>query len=125
MTYPGYPVGTELLGDFAAEVKAFAEWADPRLPGLGVEVITGHYTTNNTGDIAQTFTRITNVQAIVCPAFLNQTSPPLWVQLTVPITVLIPCPDPTTLWVRCYSQAHTPLANQPVQVCFYAWGTPK
>jgi hypothetical protein len=127
VTYPGYPLTTEKLGDFAAEVQAFAEWADPRLPGLGVEVVTGHYTTNNNGDFAQTFSRITNVQAIVCPAFLNQTSPPLWVQLAVPVTMILPGSPPDTLWVRVYAQAPTatPLANQPVQVCFYAWGVPK
>jgi len=125
VTYPGYPLPTEKLGDFAAEVKAFADWADPKLPGLGVQVVTGHYTTNANGDVVQVFSRITNVQAIVCPVFLNQTAPPLWVQLTVPITVILAGAPADTLWVRCYSQARTPLTNQNVQLCFYSWGTPK
>jgi hypothetical protein len=125
VTYPGYPLSTEKLGDLAVEIQQLADWANTRLPGTGVEVITGHYSTNVSGDISVLFTTITNVQCVIGAAFLNQTSPPLWVQLTVPVFAILASPQPDIIVARVYSQAGVPLVSQPVQVCWYGWGTPK
>lgn len=125
MSYPGYPLPTEKLGDLAAEIQALAEWADARLPGLGTEVITGHYTTNGTGDLVQKFATITNVQCVLQAAFLNVPGAPSWVTLTVPVFAILSGSPADTIWAHCVNQAGVAHANVAVQCCFYAWGTPK
>lgn len=119
-----YPLPTDKLGDLAAAIQQLATWADARLPGTGIEVVSGHYTTNGTGDIQQTFATLRNVQCIICPAFLNLSGEPSWSQLTVPVFAVMSGTADNTIVARAYNQAGVAHANAKVQVCFYAWGTP-
>jgi hypothetical protein len=121
-----HPVSTDKLGDLAVAIKALADWADPRLPGLGIEVQSlGNAATGPTGDFAVTLQTIVNAQCIVTASYHPSGNPdPSWVQLQVPVFGVLSGSPPNLLWIRCMGQNGAPIVNRHVSVCVYAWGTP-
>lgn len=125
-----YPAQTDKLGDLAVAIKNLAEYADARLPSLGVEVIhTGPIRTNASGDIAVQFQTITNVQCIiqsctVVPTAGLSPAPTSVNSLQTPTWAILSGSPADTIWARCVVFMPT-TGGIWVNCTLYGWGTPK
>jgi hypothetical protein len=120
-----YPQPTDKLGDLALAIQNLATWADSRLPGTGVEVLTGVYPTNVSGDLSFQFQTITNVDCVIQTCYYSG-GQPNWVVLTIPVFAILPSWAPDIIVARAYTQiGGQAFANVSLYLCIYGWGTPK
>jgi hypothetical protein len=125
-----YPLSTDKLGDAALHIKALAEWADARLPVLGLETLyTGVVSLNPPSDLGLTFARIRNPQCIITNVHwvTGETSgsgEAVW-SLQFPVWGILSGSPSNMVWARGINGAlQGNVVGSKAKVCAFGWGTP-